>query len=463
MQAISNLPQQENAIRDAILPGRRTLLCVYPASVAPMAHLKILEHQWEVRPVTCINQAQRESENRGLRVGIVVLERWPEVAIGDIEHLALTTPHMHWVALIGSQALASERLRHVILRCFYDFHTIPPDIGRLRVTLGHAYDMATLEQGNIEQTKRCGMIGCSPPMQALYRGIDKAAAVDAPILISGESGAGKELVAVAIHQNSRRSTSPFIAVNCAALPANLVQSELFGYERGAFTGADRRKIGKIEAAAPGTIFLDEIGDLPRDLQVNLLRFLQDRKIERVGSTRSISVDVRVIAATHVDLQRAVTEERFRGDLFYRLNVLHLEVPPLRKRPGDVNVLAQHFFDEFRAERHVKLRGFSRSALEAMERYDWPGNVRELINRVHQAMVMSEQTSITPADLELQNVDSASTDTTLDRARDIAARTVIAAALEDTGFNISKAARRLSTSRVTLYRLMEKYGLQKTTG
>ena len=230
------------------------------------------------------------------------------------------------------------------------------------------------------------MVGVSAPMQAVFRNLRKIAAVDAPVLITGETGTGKELAARAIHERSRRSSGPFVAVNCAALPATLIQSELFGYERGAFTGAQRRKIGSIESANGGILFLDEIGDLSLDLQVNLLRFLEESAIQRVGSPKEIPVDVRVIAATHDDMERATAEGRFREDLYYRLNVLRLEMPMLRARGEDIEVLARFFFEKFRQETSHKVIGFSPEALQSMADYDWPGNVRELINRVRRATV-----------------------------------------------------------------------------
>jgi transcriptional regulator with PAS, ATPase and Fis domain len=246
-------------------------------------------------------------------------------------------------------------------------------------------------------------------------------------------------------------------VNCGALPANLIQSELFGYEKGAFTGAAARKVGHIEAAAGGTIFLDEIGDLSADLQVNLLRFLQENTIERVGSTEKLSVDVRVIAATHVNLEKAVEEGRFREDLYYRLHVLNLKVPPLRERQGDVELLARFFFDKFAKERRPALRGFSHRALGVMREHDWPGNVRELINRVRRAMVMSDKRLITPEDLGLHAGAPRRRVITLEQAREEAERGAIQSCLQRVR-NVSRAARELGISRVTLYRLMEKHGL-----
>ncbi|WP_228579987.1 sigma-54 interaction domain-containing protein [Acidiferrobacter thiooxydans] len=303
------------------------------------------------------------------------------------------------------------------------------------------------------------VIGASQAMKATVQRIAKISQSDAPVLIQGETGTGKELCALAVHAHSARSTRPFVAVNCGALPDKLIQSELFGHEKGAFTGAHQRKIGRIEAAEGGTLFLDEIGDLSLDLQVNLLRVLQGGTYERVGGTETLRADIRVIAATHVDMEKAVGEKRFREDLYYRLNVLNLDVPPLRSRDGDVVLLARHWFDMFAAERNPQVRGFSRDAFAALSRHHWPGNVRELINRVRRAMVMCERQLIGPEDLGLEHVGphrDIPVEETLAEARERAEREAICEAVDRSAGNLSRAARSLGISRVTLYRLLDKY-------
>jgi DNA-binding NtrC family response regulator len=302
------------------------------------------------------------------------------------------------------------------------------------------------------------MVGSCDAMLALFRSIRKVAMTDAPVFISGESGTGKELTAVAIHERSARRDQPFVAINCGAIPAHLLQSELFGYERGAFTGANQRKIGRVEAANGGTLFLDEIGDLPLESQASLLRFLQERKVERLGGHGSTPVDVRIISATHVDMQTAMIEGRFRADLYHRLCVLQIDEPPLRARGKDIELLAKHMLDRFKKDASRRLRGFSPDAIAAIHNYGWPGNVRELINRVRRAIVMSEGRQITARDLELgEYVEVAPV--SLAQAREAAERQAIELALLRHRGRLGDAAHELGISRVTLYRLLSAHGMR----
>jgi DNA-binding NtrC family response regulator len=297
-------------------------------------------------------------------------------------------------------------------------------------------------------------------MQEVYKMIGRLARTDATVLLWGESGTGKELVAKKIHEHSSRRDSAMVAINCAAIPENLLESELFGYEKGAFTGAVARQIGRIESAAGGTLLLDEIGDLTPDFQGHLLRFLQQGTIERLGNPRPIPVNVRIISATNVNLEQAVAAGRFRQDLYYRLNVLRVNMPPLRERGEDVVLLAKFFFEKFAPEKRPHVQGYSKKALQALMEHDWPGNVRELINRVRRAMVMSENRLITPDDLGLANINpTASAQPRLHDARTNVERETLATHLLNARGNLSLAARQMGISRVTLYRLMKKHELQ----
>jgi len=289
-------------------------------------------------------------------------------------------------------------------------------------------------------------------MQKLYRRIDKCAQTDAPVFIAGESGTGKELTARAVHDGSARAQQAFVAINCAAIPPTLLQAELFGHERGAFTGALQRKIGRIEHAHGGTLFLDEIGDMPHECQAVLLRFLQEGTIERLGGNASVKVDVRVISATHVNLEAAVKDGRFRADLYHRLCVLRLDEPPLRERGSDIRLLADYALSMYRQDGTHKIRGFSSGAVVSMSNYDWPGNVRELINCVRRAVVMTEGRFITETDLGLPEVSGVRAKT-LAEIRTQAEIEAIEEALRRHGHNLSGAAADLGVSRATLYRLM----------
>ncbi|WP_312588622.1 sigma-54 interaction domain-containing protein [Comamonas terrigena] len=382
-----------------------------------------------------------------------------ESAVTSIQRLQ----PLEWVALCDASALESAALRTLLLESFFDYQLAPPNWTEVARVLDYLYRRSELRRSlQAPSTPAAGeatlgMVGHSAVLAQLRLKLRKVAANHAPVLISGESGSGKELAARAIHDSSDRCAAPFVAVNCAAIAPSLIQSELFGYEKGAFTGATARKQGLIEAAHGGTLFLDEIGDLSLELQANLLRFLQERSIYRVGGLNSVAVDTRVVAATHVQLQHAVSQGRFREDLFYRLNVLPIDVPPLRARREDVVVLAQHFFALCGGHSSTRLHGFAQNALAAMAAYDWPGNVRELYNRVQRAVVMSDSRWISAADLGLSTPEPL-VGIGLENARTQAEREIIQSTLTKAGHNITQAARDLGVSRMTLYRLMDKHGI-----
>lgn len=391
-------------------------------------------------------------------VGIAVFDDALECTPSDFAHL-VEDSGMEWVAVLPPNRARDGSTARALASSFFDYHTLPIDDARLLYSVGHAYGKATLRRSSLAQIElphgRYGMIGESPRMMRMFAELEKVMRAGAPLLITGESGVGKELAARAVHRGSSRAAGPFVPVNCGALPEPLVESLLFGHERGAFTGAHERQIGSVEAAHRGTIFLDEIGDLPRSAQASLLRFLQESTVVRVGSTRELNVDARAIAATHMDLRAEVRAGRFREDLLYRLNVLSVEVPPLRERGADSILLAEHFLHRTGNGRAPGVRGFAQSALTAIRRHSWPGNVRELINRVQRAMVMCDTALIGASDLQLSGRVSSSQAASLATVRAGTERTLIEAALERSGQNMAAAARELGISRVTLYRMLKR--------
>ncbi|MEN6509232.1 MAG: PEP-CTERM-box response regulator transcription factor [Smithella sp.] len=348
----------------------------------------------------------------------------------------------------------------------YDFFYKPIELDELKVVLKRAFHVSRLEQEQRELRQRLsgdtfeGMIGTSTKMQDVFSAIRKVATTDAPVLIRGESGTGKELVARAIHRLSIRASRPFIPINCSAIPENLIESELFGHEKGTFTGAHVQRKGRFEMAEGGTLFLDEIGDLPLSLQVKLLRFLQEKTIERVGGREQIEVDTRIVAATNRDLEEAMRKATFRDDLFYRISVINISLPPLRERSADIVLLAKSFLDRYANESRKKIKGFSSQVIEALERYTWPGNVRELENRIKRSVIMSEGKKITLEDLEMQSVAGVKQSILLKDARENLEKELILKAIARNENNLTKAASDLGISRPTLYDLMGKLGIPK---
>jgi len=347
----------------------------------------------------------------------------------------------------------------------YDFFCKPIQVDELKVIIRRALRVYQLEQEHRKLQQRLHhesfeeMLGSSQQMQEVFATIRKVATTDAPVLVVGESGTGKELVARAIHRQSVRKENPFVAINCGAIPENLLESELFGHEKGAFTGAHIQRKGRIESAQGGTLFLDEIGELSLPLQVKLLRFLQEHKIERVGGREAIAVDTRVMAATNTDLKKAMSDGRFREDLYYRLSVVTIPVPPLRKRGGDILLLAKTLLQRYSAESKKKIGGFSRQAINALQTHSWPGNVRELENRIKRAVIMAEGQRLTPEDLELALPYAKYEGQGLKEAREAVEKEVIQRTLVKNKGNITQTATELGISRPTLHQLIEKLGLR----
>jgi two-component system NtrC family response regulator len=342
----------------------------------------------------------------------------------------------------------------------------PIQVEELRIILHRTFHVAALERDYREMQARVqaetfeGLLGTSPQMQQVFSAIRKVAGVDAPVLILGESGTGKEIAALAIHKRSPRKDGPFIAINCGAIPENLLESELFGHEKGSFTGAHAQRKGRIESANAGTLFLDEIGELPLQLQVKLLRFLQEQRIERVGGRQLIQVDTRVIAATNVDLKKAIATGAFREDLYYRLAVVVFNLPPLRERGGDISLLAHEFLRRNASATGKEGLTFAKDATQALNAHRWPGNVRELENRVKRAVIMADGKRLNAKDLELESGSLSAASLNLKDARENAERDVVQRALRKHSGKIAPAAADLGISRPTLYELIDKLGLGK---
>ena len=368
--------------------------------------------------------------------------------------------------LVVSGNIEHENALKAIDQGAYDFFTKPIIINELRITLQRAFQLFKLEE-EIHHLQKApisdsGIIGESRVMKSLHLNIRKISMNNFPVLISGESGTGKELVARAIHQESERSAHPFVAINCGAIPENLIESELFGHEKGSFTGAHAQRKGRIEYAEGGTLFLDEIGELALSLQVKLLRFLQEKTIERIGGRTSLKIDTRVLAATNRKLKNLISTKTFREDLYYRLSVISLSVPPLRDREGDLLLLTQAFLRRYANETGKRIRGVSQAASEAMAYYAWPGNVRELENKIKRAIVMAETPFLTLEDLDLGDQAESPPLPKLKEARDKLERELVQSALTRFGGNITRAASALGISRQAFHDILLKHQIKKRT-
>ena len=369
--------------------------------------------------------------------------------------------------IVASGHGARESALRAIASGAYDFYQKPVDIDQLGLIVRRAFQLHEIECENRRLESQVGenrtvlgtMITAAPEMMKVARTIERVANADVSVMLLGASGTGKELLARGVHQQSRRHAGGFVAINCAAIPENLLEAELFGYEKGAFTGAIKTTEGKIELAHEGTLFLDEVGDIPLPLQVKLLRFLQERVIERIGGRTQIPVDTRVVCATHQNLEEMIAAGTFREDLYYRLAEIVVRIPNLAERHGDSVLLAKHFLGRFAREMNPQIKGFAPGALVAIERWPWPGNVRELENRLKRAVIMAEGKLVTAEDLDLQGEEEQGLPVNLKTAREAADRAVIRKALAQTDNNISSAAKLLGISRPTLYDLLKQYDLQ----
>lgn len=368
------------------------------------------------------------------------------------------------VIMVTGQSDRKHALRAISLGA-YDFYVKPIDKESLELIVNRAHHLFELEQElaarelSESSTKITALQTSAQNMQHVCRTMEKIAPTDITCLLRGESGTGKEVLASGLHQLSSRKGKPFIAINCAAIPENLLESELFGYEKGAFTGAVKQTLGKIESSHMGTLFLDEIGDLPMSLQPKLLRFLQERKIERLGGRKEIEVDVRVICATHQPLEELISTQAFREDLFYRISEIVIDIPPLKDREQDALMLAHYFLKKFAKNYNPKVKGISDEAKSALMHYSWPGNVRELENKIKRAVVMADSSKITPEDLDLPYSQNGFP-FNLKEVRDEAERVAIKRALTYCSGNMTKASELLGVTRPTLYHMLEKLGLSE---
>jgi two-component system NtrC family response regulator len=419
-----------------------------------------------------------ESEDRPSAMN-VFREKKPEVVLVDLGLPPHPGTPQEGMALLGELIAADSATRVVVIsgqgekenalkaigEGAYDFFCKPVNVEELKTIIGRAFQVGRLEREFQAQQQEfategfADMLGKSPAIKQVFSTIRKLDNADASVLVLGESGTGKEVVALTIHRRGPRAKGPFVAINCGAIPETLIESELFGHERGAFTGAHTARPGRVEMAEGGTLFLDEIGELPLAMQVKLLRFLQEQQIERIGGRKPIQVNTRVIAATNVNIEKAMTEGTFREDLYYRLAVVVIKLPPLRERDTDVVVLAEAFLKRFGSEQGKGRLKFSKEALIALQQYSWPGNVRELENRVKRAVIMCEDQRVTPENLSLVS-GSAGGALNLREARDQLERDMLTKALRRHRGKISPAAAELGISRPTFYEMMEKLGIQK---
>ena len=425
--------------------------------------------KWHFEQYNVVIAGDRESAIAALRqhepavvlqdLGLPPDDEGVEEGFRTIEEIIQLAPATKIIVMTGNHDY--ENAVRSVAQGAYDFYQKPVNTDTLNLIVERAYKYHELESENrrlVEQAQSplAGVIASDPKMLQICRMIERIAPADVTCTLLGESGTGKEVLARAIHNTSPRKDNRFIAINCAAVPENLMESELFGYEKGAFTGAAKQTIGKVESASKGTLFLDEIGDMPLTLQAKMLRFLQERIIERLGGHAEIEVDVRVVCATNKNLEEMVKEGTFREDLYYRICEMVIDIPPLRERHGDKILLARHFLNKYVTEQKLKINGFSTDATSAIENYQWPGNVREMENKIKRGVLMSDEKYISADDLGL--VEGEALSINLRQVRYEAERHAIMQALSVTDNNYSGAAKLLGITRPTLYDLVKKYDI-----
>lgn len=446
--------------------GSRPLLVLGSCELADKLAFDLAESGWRLLQADTLEDASALCHQQDILAGLAVLpDPLTDSAFQRVRLAVEQLADLHWVAILPREALARADVRRFVVGELHDYQAHPADPLRLGFALDGAWGLAALTQADAGERRapsggRFGMIGTSLPMRRLYAAIERVAETDLPVLITGETGTGKELVARAIHAQSRRAAAPFVALNCAALPASLVHSELFGVVKGAFTGASSANPGLIRTAHGGTLLLDEIGEMPLEAQASLLRFLDDKVVMPLGGRKGFTVDVTVIASTNRDLHQEAREGRFRQDLLYRLDTLSIRTPPLRDRPSDIHSLAEHFRQTEADALPQRLRGFTDHALAWLHARTWPGNVRQLRNCVIQAGVQCDADQITYNDLSRVGSAHDAPEQSLDQAVNGAERGTLEQLLTRNRGNVSKTARELKVSRMTVYRLMAKHDIAR---
>jgi two-component system NtrC family response regulator len=421
--------------------------------------------------LTAGNRAEAMAAIRSHQPQVVILDLGlpphpasTEEGFATLAEAVAADPHVKVVIVTGRAE--KEHALKAIAQGAYDILYKPVQLDELGTILKRAYHVSALEREHAEMQLRMGeeafegMLGTSPRMQDVFSTVRKVANSDVPVLITGESGTGKELIALAIHQLGRRRGGPFVVINCGAIPETLLESELFGHEKGAFTGAHILRKGRIESADKGTLVLDEIGELSLPLQVKILRYLQEQTIERIGGREQHRVDARVIAATNRDLKQAMIDGKFREDLYFRIGVVSVALPALKERNGDALLIANAFLLRYAKENRKKISGFASNAVTAIESYNWPGNVRELENRVKRAVIMAEGRKVSASDLELEAPKGKYEGLSLRDAREALEKEMVLRVLSKHNDNITRASEELGISRPTLYELMEKLGIAR---
>jgi two-component system response regulator HydG len=464
-------------MKEVMMP-KQTEMLVVDDDAGHLATLKTIVGSWGYRVATANDGSTAVEMVKSQPFDLILMDvRMAEMdGIEALRQIKAYNPAIPILIMTAYSSVASAV--DALKAGAYDYLTKPLDFETLRLTVERAMEHTHLKVENRQLKKKLqgefdwqNIIGTSPPMKALIEMVAMVAPSEATVLITGESGTGKELIARSIHYNSRRSKAPCVIVNCAALAESLLESELFGHEKGAFTGADKRREGRFKQAEGGTLFLDEISETSPTMQAKLLRVIQEREFQRVGGDETLTADVRILAATNRDLRDEVKKGNFREDLFYRLNVVMVEVPPLRARHVDIPLLAQHFMDRFAARNRKTIKGFSPQAMDLLIKHDWPGNVRELENAIERAVILLAGDYITERELPLsitQTVDSDRQDVTMPGNRpggltgsqslEAIEKEAILATLSETGGNKSETARRLGINRKTLHLKLKRYGL-----